>query len=277
MKNQLTVAEKPGEADGLRLLWLWDVDEDAAYDVDRGAGRHDEPHVCIRTIAGQGRLAGRRGRFELRAGTVLLIPGDEILHYATLGRTWRFYWAVVDGHVPLPTGVVLTAPERPFEVGVWQEIPRLLQGSVRAGAAASGLFAALVRNWLAEAAVAGQSGGPHLDRVQGAVTSMHQCLEAGLSVADLAAEARMSERNFRRIFRNSTGLSPKKFFDRLRLNLAREILLNGQCTVAETAFRLGFSSPFHFSASYRRHFGAPPKFSCRAAMPALPVAGNRDG
>jgi len=68
----------------------------------------------------------------------------------------------------------------------------------------------------------------------------------------------MSERLFRDAFRDSTGESPKRFYDSLRLTMAHDLLRLGIHTVSEVAARLGYSSAFHLSKAYKQRFKIPP-------------------
>ncbi len=87
---------------------------------------------------------------------------------------------------------------------------------------------------------------------------MYARLGENWTVAQMACEAHMSERNFRLAFAAVTRQSPKRFYDRLRLRTAEELLRQGVYTVAQVGDRLGFSSPFHFSKAFKQCFGYPP-------------------
>ena len=63
---------------------------------------------------------------------------------------------------------------------------------------------------------------------------------------------------FRQVFAALTGQAPKRFYDGLRLEYGRGLLRLGIHKVADVAERLGFSSPFHFSRAFKKHFGKPP-------------------
>jgi AraC-like DNA-binding protein len=73
-----------------------------------------------------------------------------------------------------------------------------------------------------------------------------------LSVPALASELGIPERSLRRLFVATTGLSPKRWHDRLRLAHA-ERLIAGGCGVAEAAAACGYRSR---SAFHRRRLAA---------------------
>jgi signal transduction histidine kinase/ligand-binding sensor domain-containing protein/AraC-like DNA-binding protein len=85
-------------------------------------------------------------------------------------------------------------------------------------------------------------------------------------VDDLARVACLSRAHLNRKLQALTNLSPGEFIRYMRLQRARELLEKGAGTVAEIAYRVGFSNPSHFSASFRERFGVLPS-GIRGAQP----------
>src|ERR1700722_14097329 len=71
---------------------------------------------------------------------------------------------------------------------------------------------------------------------------MAENLNKNLSVDVLARRAAMSPRNFSRVFRKETGITPAKFAERLRVEAARRQLEQTVKAVKEIAASCGFSS-----------------------------------
>ncbi len=84
-----------------------------------------------------------------------------------------------------------------------------------------------------------------------------------LTLADLAAHARMSVRTFTRRFREETGVSPLRWLAAQRLALARQLLESTDASVDRVAADAGFGTP----ASLRQHL--------RAAIGVAPNAYRR--
>lgn len=84
-----------------------------------------------------------------------------------------------------------------------------------------------------------------------------------IPVDALAAQAKMSPSTFRHHFRATTGLSPLQFLKQLRLQEARQLMLNQSIDAARAAFLVGYESVSQFSREYRRLFGAPPQQDVR--------------
>jgi AraC-like DNA-binding protein len=75
---------------------------------------------------------------------------------------------------------------------------------------------------------------------------------------DLAAQAHMSPSTFRLHFRSVTGMSPLQYLKQLRLQDARQLMLNEDIDAGSAAVRVGYESASQFSREYTRLFGAPP-------------------
>lgn len=77
-------------------------------------------------------------------------------------------------------------------------------------------------------------------------------------VRDLAREAGMSRSKIHRNLHKLTGQSTTQFIREIRLQHARELLIKQVGTVAEIAYRVGFSSPNYFSKCFHEYYGYPP-------------------
>lgn len=93
-------------------------------------------------------------------------------------------------------------------------------------------------------------------------------LRRDLSIASLAEAAAMSERSFVRHYRKSTGVTPARAIERMRVEAARQALEEG-VPVKRAAERCGFGSEETMRRSFIRLLGANPqsyrgRFSPRA-------------
>ncbi|WP_436388649.1 AraC family transcriptional regulator [Amycolatopsis sp. MEPSY49] len=80
-----------------------------------------------------------------------------------------------------------------------------------------------------------------------------------LTVSDLAERVSMSPSAFSHLFREVTGKSPYQFVKEMRLNRARELLIEGDLTVTQVSRAVGYGSASHFISEFRSRFGATPR------------------
>ena len=90
------------------------------------------------------------------------------------------------------------------------------------------------------------------------IQTMEQNTEEPISPSELAKGVNMSTRQLERLFRRYLNRSPKRYYMELRLEKARNLLLQTDMSVINVALACGFTSPSHFSKCYRNHFQRTP-------------------
>jgi transcriptional regulator GlxA family with amidase domain len=88
---------------------------------------------------------------------------------------------------------------------------------------------------------------------------MRAHLSEPLTVADLADLVSLSPSAFAHLFRDITGRSPYQFLKEMRLDRARELLVDGNFTVARISKEVGYASVSHFISEFRGRFGVTPR------------------
>lgn len=96
---------------------------------------------------------------------------------------------------------------------------------------------------------------PKLSQV---IRMMEQNIEEPISPSILAQDVGMSTRQLERLFRRYLNRSPKRYYMELRLQKARNLLLQTDMSVINVALACGFASPSHFSKCYRAHYDTTP-------------------
>jgi AraC-like DNA-binding protein len=83
-------------------------------------------------------------------------------------------------------------------------------------------------------------------------------------VEELAEISSMGVSTLHHHFRMLTSMSPLQYQKRLRLQSARNLMLNNGMDAASAAFEVGYESPTQFNREYSRYFGQPPIRNVRA-------------
>lgn len=109
------------------------------------------------------------------------------------------------------------------------------------------------------------------------VAIMEANLEDPLRMSELAEYVQLSERQLERLFRDHLGCTPTQYYMELRLNMARQQILNTDEAITEVARGCGFSSPSHFTRRYAELFGVTPSEERRrsARAESQQVQGSR--
>ena len=84
-----------------------------------------------------------------------------------------------------------------------------------------------------------------------------------IKIRDLAKVCCMSERNFRRVFCEITGLSPRLFIKIIKIGQITKLLRSDKSnSFVETAYRFGFHDPSHFHRRFIEIAGITPSKYC---------------
>lgn len=93
--------------------------------------------------------------------------------------------------------------------------------------------------------------------------ALHDWISAHLaeeiSLAALARQAGMSQRSFSRRYTEQTGLTPGRAVERLRIEAARQMLLESRLPIKRISRRCGFGSEETMRRSFLRRLGATPQ------------------
>jgi AraC-like DNA-binding protein len=95
--------------------------------------------------------------------------------------------------------------------------------------------------------------------VTAAIAFVRSNLSQPLTVADMAEQVSLSPSAFAHLFRDVTGKSPYHFVKEMRLDRARELLADGDLSVALVSKEVGYGSASHFIGEFRRRFGVTPR------------------
>lgn len=87
-----------------------------------------------------------------------------------------------------------------------------------------------------------------------------------LRVEELAELANMGVSTLHHHFRTLTAMSPLQYQKQLRLQSARNLMLNNGLDAASAAFEVGYESATQFNREYSRFFGQPPMRDIRALL-----------
>jgi AraC-like DNA-binding protein len=92
-----------------------------------------------------------------------------------------------------------------------------------------------------------------------------------VSMRELARIAGVSPRQFRRLFRIATELSPREYLWHRRAAYGKSLLSRGDHNVAEAAAAAGFSDQTHMNRHFRAIYGVPPS----TFLPRRPIRDNK--
>ena len=94
--------------------------------------------------------------------------------------------------------------------------------------------------------------------LQNALTALHRAYNKPITLSQLAAHCGVTPAYLCRLFRRHLGVTPWRYLERLRLQVARYLLQETGLSVADVAFLAGFNDLRNFQRLFQRAYGKTP-------------------
>ncbi|KRE24430.1 hypothetical protein ASE66_04155 [Bosea sp. Root483D1] len=106
----------------------------------------------------------------------------------------------------------------------------------------------------------GTAGSPQATprTVRRAVTLMERNIEVTVPITEIARDIGCSTRQLERLFTEAFGMSPKRYYDGVRLRHARKLLVETDVPLSDVAVQCGYPSQAQFATRFRTAFGKAP-------------------
>ena len=240
------------------------------YDTIRPRGVPE--WLIVLTVAGRGRLrpAGSRTWLDLPIRSIVTYRPGAPQEYGTAPTpgAWEVLWA----HVLPPAGWLrlLEWPQCAPGIGrldlspvIAARVQAALSRAVAHHVAGLGQARALAMNAVEEALLWCDAENPGSDTthvaVRAVVEHVSTHLDAPHSLASLAAVVGVSPSQLGRTIKAATGASVMTNVERVRMDVARELLDHTELTASQVADRVGYSDPLYFSRRFRHATGLSPR------------------
>ncbi|MFT8350191.1 AraC family transcriptional regulator [Clostridium saccharoperbutylacetonicum] len=95
-------------------------------------------------------------------------------------------------------------------------------------------------------------------KIEKVIKYMNQNVNKKITVAELSQLVRLSLTYLSEAFKDATGYSIIKFFNKMKIDKAKELIIEGDKKIKEVAGLLGFSDEFYFSRMFKNIEGISP-------------------
>ena len=209
-------------------------------------------------------------RTRLKAGDMfLLFPGEWHSYHPDPRIGWKSHWIGFKGrNMDDRVRAGFLTPDKPiYHIGYSDVIESLYrkayEAAVEEAAYSQQLMAGLVNHLIGKMYSLERNIelGQNLQQVTmigKARLRIRESIESSVTIQQIAEELGVSYSNFRKLFKEYTGLSPATYQQELRLLRAKELLTTTDLSVKEIAYRLYFESPDYFSSKFKAKMGCKP-------------------
>ena len=219
---------------------------------DHSWGPGVRPYWLIHYVeSGKGVFCIEGKEYTVTAGSFFVVPpNEEVLYRADHKDPWKYMWTGFhcDGDLPVKLSPVVHCPEARAVFRSMQDCEHMSGGSK---AFLTGriwdFFSLLMENL-----------HPADDAIDRALNYIHSKYMYPLSVENIAARVNLERSYFTTAFTRHVGISPGKYLQNYRMEVAADLLTRGKKSVSLTAQSVGYSDIYTFSKTFKRHYGVSP-------------------
>ncbi len=214
----------------------------------------------IHTVYGEGILTLRDKTITLNANELIFIRYRDMLAMSTDNSEWHFYclWFFIDNlrldfHRIHPLECTQSELDQIREI-----IIQLNNNDYYSLCRANGLGLKLLSDLL-DGIKAENSPDRYPEAIRDTLFFINQNITNELpGVKELAERCNFCEKHFRVLFKNMTGMSPKQYIIKAKLEKAAFLLSYTALSVEEIANELYFPSSAYFIEQFKKHYKATP-------------------
>lgn len=199
----------------------------------------------------------------------LLFPGEWHSYHPLETKGWKSYWIGFKGrNVDDRVRAGFLSPTKPiYHVGFSSEIVHLYDEAFakakEEAAYAQQTLAGIVNHLVGlmyslERNITLNKQHDYVDVMNKARLRIRESLESNLTIQQIAMDLGIGYSNFRKLFKEYTGIAPAMYQQELRLQRAKELLSTTNLSIKEIAYRLNFDSPDYFSSKFKIKTGRKP-------------------
>jgi AraC-like DNA-binding protein len=247
-----------------------DADHPSHHRFDWKNGRILQEYSLVYITGGKGIYSARKtGTIPVKAGSaIVLFPNERHLYRPDPDTGWTEYWIGFNGaNMDNLVSKKIFSPLKPiFNIGYNETMIDLFKEVFEAIKNEKPGYQPLVCG--AAMYMLGQlhssakqklfATGDDEDIVNHARLIIRSNLETGISPQDIADQLKISYSRFRKLFKEYTGMAPVQYQIQLKLERAKEELINTSKSVKEIAFDLNFKSSQYFSSQFKEKTNLTP-------------------
>lgn len=243
----------------------------SSYAFTPKRGRILDEFQLVFVIKGSGFFESAHSpRITVDAGTILMLfPGEWHTYAHDAEAGWDEYWVGFDGMnvQSMVKSGFFTVHHPVFKVGLNDEFISFYKSIISyAEQEAMGyqqVASSIVRHMMGLLYFKNQNSlfadKEVVEKINQARILIRDNISNSVSPADIAEQLGLGYSWFRKAFKKYAGISPAQFQLQIRLQRAKDLLLNTNQSVSEIAYELTFDTPGQFSTFFRQKANMTPK------------------
>ena len=273
---------KPGSLTQASGAWITAA---GAFVLEKGnypLNPHDQ-WVWLAVERGSIVLTWNQHELELSAGSTCFLPGGNAPASIGTDEQTRCLWIALEGplspmvvrkmgallHMPLKQGAL------PSQIYLAEQIVQVIvrhTGTADATYQLQHLMYGMIASHWGQPVAMDAMLSHEIAKVVDMLRSNQY--RDNFSLADMAAISRMPMETFRKRFVAEVGMPPLSYVLHCKMERAKELLRDQDCSVRQAGIEVGMQDPYHFSKQFKHIVGiSPSAFMKQASVPNATIRG----
>lgn len=237
------------------------------FSISRPKGRLDYQIIYI--TKGKGYYTFQGKTLEIPEGNIIVYPphAPQLYTYSVTDNA-ELYWVHITGHsINDYLSKLDFLSSNVHYVGIHNQFPELLEKIIYELQLKNPMFKYLATGYIIELIscfarkkACLQSNSPILvsEDIQKIIEIMYKSYTKNYSVEDYARFCNLSLYRFIHKFKQFTGVTPLDYITTIKINTARDLLVNSGFNISEVASLIGYDNPLYFSRVFKKITGICP-------------------
>ena len=206
-------------------------------------------------VSGKGTFTNDKGTFAVMPMQMFVVHPHRVHRYtADSNDPWEYMWVNFDGSFPIPALLEQDVITAPAASKIFSDI---VQVDKKEAGSAEYICGKMWELFSLLAKIEHKSDFKQNIYVETAKNFIAENYSSAIMVSDIAKKLNLDRTYFSSVFKAETGISPKQYLAKFRLEKAAELLVFGS-SVSDAAILCGYPDSVNFSRMFKKHFGVSP-------------------
>lgn len=230
--------------------------------IDAYLKRNRKDFYLVYIINGAGHFKFDGKYVTAEAGSIIVYkPGEEQDYYYVGDDKAEIYWIHFTGYDAKNLTEKLLMKKNIYKVGIDPESIRLFEVMIHEiqikkpnyHMICIGYLVQMLSQFSRKATFIEKGEGIFKnDNIENAIKLMHMEFQMSHDINYYARKSNLCVYQFIRNFKKATQLPPAKYIEKLRINKAKELLIDTNLTINEIANEVGYNDAFYFSKAFKK-------------------------
>lgn len=225
-------------------------------------------HQLVWFLSGKGIIKYNDKIFQLKSGTVMFMPKGISHEYYKTTNNWITNWICFSGwacdklldDLKLNEVKFFEIKNKNEFVSLFSSIGSVLKEDKLYGSeiASSLLYSLIIKTNRIVKGITNDYDKISCFPIIKSVKYLDENFSNKITIQELCKKSNLSESQLCRLFKKHLNMRPMEYLLKVRLNVAKQLLIETDLSILDIADSVGYDNPTYFTMLFKKQFGVPP-------------------